>query len=270
MKRTVLNQTQLEILEQALVVYGSVVTFVDLAALLPDKSDAYKRTLIKSLVDAGWLVRIQRGLYQIAELSSLGSLSISRFAVAQILVPESYVSFEAALQYWGLYDQLPAAVTSVALQQHGPVKVEGMRYRFVKTVSTYFYGWQTVELSQRQVRIAHAEKALIDMVQFHRTSLSLSLVVEKLAENRRQLDLDRLKTLLLRSNLTTVRIWGYLLDAAGVDTTSLQERSANSTSASRATSRSNTFIARWRLYIDPVMTELAAQAKPEGGSFYDD
>lgn len=46
MKRTVLNQTQLQLLEEALVTYGSVVTFADLAALLPGKSDAGKRTLI--------------------------------------------------------------------------------------------------------------------------------------------------------------------------------------------------------------------------------
>jgi predicted transcriptional regulator of viral defense system len=253
------------VLEQALMIYGSVVTFADVAALLPDKSDAYKRTLVKSLVDAGWLVRIQRGVYQIAEMSSLGSLSISRFAVAQILVPESYVSFEAALQHWGLYDQLPATVTSVALQQYGPLVVQGIRYRFVKTVETYFNGWQTVEISQRRVRIAYAEKALIDMVQFHRTSLSLSLVVEKLAENHRQIDLDRLKTFLLRANLTTMRIWGYLLEAVGADMASLQDRSASSTSVSRATPRSNIFVAKWRLYIDPVMVERKAYNASDGG-----
>lgn len=254
MKRTVLTQPQLHVLEQALVIYGNVVTSADLASLLSDKSDAYKRTFIKSLADAGWLVRIQRGVYQIAEMSSLGTLSISRFAVAQILVPESYVSFESALQYWGLHDQLPATVTSVALRQHGPATVEGIRYRYVKTVDAYFYGWQSLEISQRQVRMAYPEKALIDMVQFHRTNLSLSLVAEKLADNRRQIDTDQLTTFLLLANLTTLRIWGYLLDVAGVDTTRLRERSLASTSVSRATLHSDSFVAKWRLYVDPAIT----------------
>lgn len=269
MKRTVLNQTQLQLLEQALAAHGSVVTFADLAALLPGKSDAGKRTFIKSLVDAGWLVRIKRGVFQIADMSSLGSLSISRLAVAQIIAPDSYVSFEAALQHWGLHDQLPATVTSVALQQRGPVVIEGIRYRYVKTVEDYYFGWQTVELSQRQVRVAYPEKALVDLLQFHRSRLSLSLVVEKLAENSRQIDFDRLGAFLLRANLTTLRIGGYLLDRAGMDTTRLHQRSEASTSASRATPGSDAFAARWRLYVDPVMTSEAAPWRQRQGSPHD-
>jgi predicted transcriptional regulator of viral defense system len=262
MKRTLLTETQLEVLEQALLAHGNILTFADLAAFLPGKSDAARRTFITRLVDAGWLVRIKRGVFQIAEMSSLGTLSISRFAVAQIIVPDSYVSFEAALQYWGLYDQLPAAVVSVALQQHKPMVVEGIRYRYVKTTEAYYYGWQTVEISHRQVRVAYPEKAMIDMLQFHRTPLSLNLVVEKLVDHRREIDFDRLEAFLLRANLTTLRIGGYMLDAIGVDTSTLQERSVASTSASRATARSDRYDARWRLYVDPLMLAMPGAGPP--------
>ncbi len=257
MKRTILTQAQLQLLEQALLAHGNVVTADNLAALLPEKSAASRRTCIKSLADAGWLVRIKRGVYQIAEMSSLGTSSLSRFAIAQLLAPDSYVSFESALQHWGLYDQLLASVTSVSLRQCSPAVVEGTRYRFVKTTSAYFFGWQMVEIDHRQVRIAHPEKALIDMVQFHRTQLSLSLVAEKLVAERRQLDFDRLQAFLLRTNLTTLRIWGCLLDAAGVDTARLHARAGLSTSVSRATPQAVSYDARWRLYVDPAMTACA-------------
>ncbi len=270
MKRTILTQTQLHVLEQALLTHGNVVAFADLATLLPDKSDAYRRTFVKNLADAGWLVRHKRGVYQIAELSSLGASTLSRFAVAQILAPESYVSFESALQHWGLYDQLLAVVTSVCLQQHSAATVEGVRYRFVKTTAAYYYGWQMVEISHRQVRMAQPEKALIDMIQFHRTQLSLSLVVEKLAEYRRQLDFDRLEAFLLRANLTTLRIWGHLLDAAGVDTARLHGRSAASTSVSRATPHAHRYDARWRLYVDPLIMAADTTSYEAGGARHDD
>lgn len=271
MKRTILTQAQLRLLEQALLAHGNVVTAADLAALLPDKSDAYRHTFIKSLADAGWLVRIKRGLYQIAELSSLGTSTLSRFAIAQLLAPDSYVSFESALQHWGLYDQLLASVTSVSLRQCSPAVVEGTRYRFVKTTSAYYYGWQMVEINHCQVRMAHAEKALVDMVQFHRTQLSLSLAVEKLTAERRQLDLDRLQAFLLRANLTTLRIWGWLLDAAGVDTASLRERTGASTTVSRATPQAASYDARWRLYVDPAMTARAeGPGHQAGDSGHDD
>lgn len=270
MKRTLLTQAQLQLLEQALLAHGNVVAFADLAALLPGRSDAYRRRFIKGLADAGWLVRLKRGVYQIAELSSLGTPTLSRFAIAQILAPDSYVSFESAWQHWGLYDQLLATVTSVALRQYAPAMVEGMRFRFVKITPAYYYGWQMVEISHRQVRMAQPEKALIDMVQFHRTRLSLSLVAEKLATERGRFDLDRLQTFLLQANLTTLRICGWLLDAVGVDTARLHGHATASTSVSRATPHAVSYDAKWRLYVDPVMTQAAAADHQTGGSGHDD
>jgi predicted transcriptional regulator of viral defense system len=270
MKRTLLTQAQLQLLEQALVAHGDVVAFADLAGLLPDRSDAYRRTFIKGLADAGWLVRLKRGVYQIAELSSLGAPTLSRFAIAQILVPDSYVSFESAWQHWGLYDQLPATVTSVALRQYAPVGIEGMRYRFVKTTPAYYYGWQMVEISHRQVRMAQPEKALIDMVQFHRSRLSLSLVAEKLATERGQFDFDRLQAFLLQANLTTLRICGWLLDAVGVDTARLHERARAATSVSQATPQAVSYAAKWRLYVDPAMMIAQRPTHQAENSRHDD
>jgi predicted transcriptional regulator of viral defense system len=187
-----------------------------------------------------------------------------------LLAPDSYVSFESALQHWGLYDQLLASVTSVSLRQCSPAVGEGTRYRFVKTTSVYYYGWQMVEINHRQVRMAYAEKALVDMVQFHRTQLSLSLAAEKLTAERHQLDLDRLQAFLLRANLTTLRIWGWLLDAAGVNTASLRERTGASTTVSRATPQAASYDARWRLYIDPAMMRAEGPSRQAGDSGHDD
>lgn len=260
MKQTILNQSQLNTLENALLHFGNVVSVDELATLLPSKSPEYRRTYVKGLADAGWLVRVKRGTYQIAEMSSLGTLSLSRFVVAQIILPDSYVSFESALQHWGMYDQMLGVVTSVALQQYPSTEVEGTRYRYVKTSQAYFYGWQVEEINQHQVRIALPEKALLDMVQFHRSRLSLSLVREKLAAYYHQLDFERLEELLLRANLTTLRIWGHLLDQLGLDTAQLWARSSESTSVSKVTRHSQVYDAKWRLYynqnkstFDPIL-----------------
>lgn len=255
MKRTILTQTQLDMLEKALLRFGPIVTSDELAEIISDKSTSHRRKIVKNLVDTGWLVRIKRGVYQIAEMSSLGTLSLSRLAVAQILLPNSYVSFESALHYWGMVDQLLGTVGSVTRQAYyGPDQVEGTRYIFVKTTDIYFYGWQTVEIGQRQVQIATAEKALIDMVQFHRSPLSLSIVQEKLDIYAHRLDFDRLTHFLLRANLTTLRIWGHLLDQTSYDTSQLLSQSPDSSSVSKMTSNSTVYDAKWQLYHDPVVT----------------
>lgn len=250
MKRTSLTQTQQEVLEHALVRHGAIVTTADLADLIPLEDAGQKRRFVKQMADTGWLVRIKRGLYQIADLSSLGMLTLSRYTIAQLLVEESYVSCEAALQFHGMYDQLPATVTSVARTQYPTVTLEGIAYQYIKTSDKYYFGWEEVSLDGRTNKIATAEKALIDLVQFHRTRLGVNLVAEKLAVYRDDLNMARLQAFLLRSNLATLRIFGLMLDQLEIDTRALWEVSRHSTTASRLTAASELHDGRWRLYYD--------------------
>ncbi len=55
--------------------------------------------LVNRAVKAGELVQIQRGLYVLSEKSR--TLPFQPFAVAQAIVPGSYISFETALAYHG-------------------------------------------------------------------------------------------------------------------------------------------------------------------------
>jgi predicted transcriptional regulator of viral defense system len=253
MKQSSLNQSQLGVLENALIRYGNVVTFTDLSSLIPTQAVAYKRQFVKQMVDSGWLVRIKKGLYQISDLSSLGMLTLSRYCIAQLLVKESYVSTEAALEFHGMYDQLPSTVTSVALKQYSQVNLEGIWYQYIKTTDKFYFGWQEHQIDGRANRIATPEKALIDLVQFHRSRLSVNLVAEKLAVYREDLDTDRLFGYLLRSNLATLRIFGLLLDTLGVDTQDLWDFSRHSTTVSRLTSDSGQRNSRWHLYYDTAI-----------------
>ena len=261
MKRVSLALPQQKVLENALVQYGSVVTTADLAKLIPVQGAAQKRRFVKQMADAGWLVRVKRGLYQIADLSSLGMLTLSRYTIAQLLVEDSYVSFQAALQFHGMYDQLPGTVASVSLKQYPTVTLEGIEYQFIKTSEKYYFGWEEATMDGRTNKIATAEKALIDLVQFHRTRLTVNLVAEKLAVHRDDLDLERLQAFLLRSNLATLRIFGLMLDNLGIDTADLWEFSRRSTTVSRLSTASELHDSRWRLYYDDaVLAPLTTNA----------
>lgn len=254
MKRTVLTQTQLDVLEQILANVGHVVTFAQITPFLSSTTPAQQRQFVHRLVQAGWLVRIKKGLYQVTDVSSLGALTLSPYTLAQLLVAESYVSFEAALQYHGYYDQLLQGTVSVALKQHQTVELQGFAYQYVKTQPKYFYGWQGHALDGRMVKIASAEKALIDMIQYHRTGYTADVVVEKLQEYQNDLDLDRLQVYLLRTNLATQRIFGFLLDTLGIDTgTALHRSSGQSTAVSKLTPDSTAYNAKWRLYYQPSL-----------------
>ena len=200
-------------------------------------------------------VPIKKGVYQVAsDISTLGALTLSRYVVAQVLLPGSYVSFEGALQFHGLHDQLLQTTVSVALKQHATVTLEGFAYRFVKTTEQYFFGYEEHTLESETGQIATVEKALIDMIQFHRSEYSTDRVLETLADHWHDLNQVRLTDYLLRANLTTQRIFGLLLDHLGLAYDCRLEDSARSSRAvSRLSTTAQTYNAKWRIYYDPAM-----------------
>ncbi|MCJ7624179.1 MAG: type IV toxin-antitoxin system AbiEi family antitoxin domain-containing protein [Anaerolineaceae bacterium] len=179
MKRITLTELESEILENALIEYGAVVTFNQLCSMF-DENREYSRKRISRLTKQGWLKRIKKGVFVLSDLSSRGTLSISHNAVVNLMVEEAYISFETALQHHGLYDQLLTNINSIALKRYKTTSIDGYSYTFISTQQRYFYGWDTYDIDGQTVKIASIEKALIDLIQFHRSRYSCDLVLEKL------------------------------------------------------------------------------------------
>jgi len=69
--------------------------------------------------------------------------------------------------------------------------------------------------------MARLEKALIDLIQFHRSRYSTDLVLEKLLAFQNDIEHQRLVEFALKANLTTRRIAGFLMDFTGMDSSEL-------------------------------------------------
>lgn len=248
---TILNRTQLEFLEQVIGQFGMVVTYEEIAPYIPAQDEVSKRQFVSRLSQAGWLVRIKKGVYQIADLTSLGTVTLSRYAVAQILASDSYVSFESALQFHGLHDQLMQTVLSVSLKQRKNATLDSTTYRFVKTTKKFFFGFGEHMFDGQSAQIATVEKALIDMIQLHRSAYTSDRVAEILADNLDQIDVERLNDYLKRANLTSQRIFGLLFDKLNIEyDRQLVARARGGLASSRLTVESDEYDAKWRLYYD--------------------
>jgi predicted transcriptional regulator of viral defense system len=250
MKRISLTADELENLETALIQFGNVVTFDQLSSFF-DEDRRYTRIRINKLVKQGWLKRIKKGVFVIADLGSRGSLSISHKAIVNILVEEAYISFESALQHHGLFDQLLTSLNSVSLKQYKSTTIESVTFNFIKTQQRYFYGWDTYDIDGQAVKIAHTEKALIDLIQFHRSRYTTDLVLEKLREFKGDISQSRLTDFALQANLTTRRILGFLMDCVNWDTDQLLVSVLDRQSVSWISkSEDKTYNHKWRLYYD--------------------
>jgi predicted transcriptional regulator of viral defense system len=249
MKQTILSVKQSELLENLIVKHGQIVTSGQIISQAEGNWD-YKqaKNLITKLVKNGWLMRIKRGLYAISDLSTRGFLTLSPYVVANLLVPDSYVSFESALQQYGMFDQLTDKTISVSLKMYKAVKLNTTEYSFVKTKPDYFFGWQEVNVDNNNVRVATPEKALIDMVNFHKSQYAIDLVIEKLQEHQNDLDIDRLNDYLSRLSLTTVKIFGLIFDLIGINSDKLYEFVKTKHGTHWMLSGDSKFNAKWRLY----------------------
>ncbi len=218
MRKSLLTQAQAHIIDEVSLKYGDIITFDQVMSIFgQDYSRAYLKRIMSQLVRNGWLVRLKKGEYFITNLSNSGRTSLSVYFLANYYAKDSYVSFGQALQYHGMYDQLLSTVISVSLTQHESVALEGITYRYIKTQDKYYYGYEEVRVDGRIVRVATAEKALIDMIQFHRTAGAVDMVTEKVTTYYHELDLERLARYLARANRTVRQIFGTILDKAAVE-----------------------------------------------------
>ena len=85
MKKTALSTKELNILENVITSYGYVVSFDDLATLLKGYSHDALKQQISSLSSRGWLIRIKRGFYAVANLESHNFSNISPLIISRFL-----------------------------------------------------------------------------------------------------------------------------------------------------------------------------------------
>lgn len=255
MKRNVLTENELQLLEDAIVQYGVVVTFSQLHQLF-NKDIQYTRKRISKLVNEGWLTRIKKGLYVISDISTRGILAIDHRAVVNLLVENAYISFLSALQFHGYYNQLLGGIRAVSLEKNKSRTIGNYIFHFTTTQVKYFYGWETYEIDGQEIKIASFEKALIDLIQFHRSTYSTDIVLEKLLDYQDEIDQDKLTQYLLQTNLTTRRIFGFLLDCAGIESQQLLLSVANRKSVSSISdAQDKVYNHKWKLYYDQLFEQ---------------
>jgi predicted transcriptional regulator of viral defense system len=256
MKNTILTKSELELLEAVVLRHGRIVTFEQIAEVVGDStSRGALRYRVAKMSKAGWLIRLKRGVYLVVtDISTLGFADVSPLVIAQALNETSYISFESALQYHGLFDQLLARIDSVTTLTTKSYRVLETTYVFSKIQPDYYFGFRSEQVQEQAVTIAQQEKAILDILYFRSSAYAASLVLEKLEDYRDDFDFDRLKAYSRCYSLGMVRKVGFLLDHVGVDTTDLATEEVKNNSYTKLTTTADQFNAKWRLYHDSIFT----------------
>ena len=126
-------------------------TLADLEKVLDQPRPSLYVTLNR-LVSYGVLVRLRRGVYQVA----LQSPALAR--IANTLVYPSYLSFESALSRYGILSQVPYTLTFATPRRSRSLTLGGAAVRYHQLKSALFFGYGMSE----GLYVAEPEKALLD------------------------------------------------------------------------------------------------------------
>jgi predicted transcriptional regulator of viral defense system len=252
MKNTILSEKDAKLIEKAIIKYGRILSVHDLTGIFKEsytKASAHNR--IERLVRAGWLRRIKQGLYLIIDsMSARSQNDTSLYVIANSLMAESYVSLSYALNYHQMFDQYGKIITSVTVKKSKKYIFDDHIYNFAKVKKDLYFGFIEKREDGKIVKIAEAEKALIDYLYFDKSFSSASLVFEKIKDHHSELDLDKLQTYAGRSGLTALRKIGFMLDALNLNSEQAFNALKNKRGSSRFSADSKSFNAKWRLYYD--------------------
>lgn len=252
MKNTILSKKDAELLEKAITQNGRILSSHDLIAIFNTVyTTASAHNRISLLVQAGWLKRIKQGLYLIVDsLSARSQNDLSLYVIANSLVDESYVSLSYALNYYQMFDQYDKTITSINVKSNKKYNFDNHIYNFSKVKKDLYFGFVEKRENGRIIKIAEAEKALIDYLYLDKSFGGANLVFEKIRDCHTELDLNKLQDYAKRSGIGILRKVGFILDTLGLDFKIASSFLIGKSGSSYFTAESKLFNAKWRLYYD--------------------
>ncbi len=114
------------------------------------------RVAATRLFQKGVLRRLRKDLYMLSELP------LDSFDIANRLLGPSYISFESALNFWGITTQIPFPITSASMRSKR-YTIEQVEFVYCQLPEKLFnFGYQ----QEKNFYIATPEKALLDTLYY--------------------------------------------------------------------------------------------------------
>jgi predicted transcriptional regulator of viral defense system len=188
--------------------------------------------LLKALTDAGWILRLRRGLY--AGTGKLpGGADVPPFVIATSLVRPSAIAHLSALAYHGLTDQIPRVTSAItprkvvvpSMREAGGAggqhlwRAAGLDFRYVVIVPKRFsIGIETVWLDERfRVPITDRERTILDLFALPRLFGGLGEGLSVLVRASADMDVERLVEYAIRyDSIAVAKRLGWSLEQTAV------------------------------------------------------
>ncbi len=182
------------------------------------------------LTQRGWLRRLRRGLYALADPFLFGPLS--ELEIGAALVFPSALSHWTAWHYHGLTEQIPRDVfllttTEVELPRQRDrarheFELDRVRYRFTRTAPEHFFGIARPWVDQIRLSITDLERTVLDGFLKPEFCGGLDDVLGSLEDQLHRLELERLVAYAIRIGPPATQRVGWALEHLGTPSSLLE------------------------------------------------
>lgn len=141
-----------------------VFTLEDCRKWFPETARSTAILQLSNFTKRGKITRVKRGLYMLSITEGLHP-----FVIAVNIDPESFISLESVLAQAGIIPETMFGTVAITTGKTRQFSIQGyglIRFRHEKP--SLNFGWKVLPIGQYSVRMASPEKALLDLMWFHR------------------------------------------------------------------------------------------------------
>lgn len=193
----------------------SVADFVEFYGI----TESYARKMISDLVETGWLIRVQKGKYQLLPArTGLDPFPMGdKLVVACQAYPKGFIAYGSAAEYHGLSLQVFPTVILASPDDTGSRNIGTTRVMLVKIKDDNYVGFEALNRGPN-VKVATIERTIIDCINRPDLCGGISDLPEILKRARSRANINRLLEWLAsyRSKSLSKKV-GYLLDHFGYE-----------------------------------------------------
>lgn len=178
--------------------------------------------LLSRLVRQGWIVRVRRGVYEVAPIwATRGSFVTDRFAgLSQSLEPPYYIGYRSALELYGWLQHPVVGRLWIAVpEQRRVLRTPRDRVIWVVTKPDRFdWGVSDKWIGAAKVSVSDPERTFLDCLHLPRHAGGITEIAAALLRAWPTLDLDRLASHIDRlGNTSVTRRLGALTEAVDLE-----------------------------------------------------
>ncbi|HIH20270.1 TPA: hypothetical protein HA244_03300 [Candidatus Micrarchaeota archaeon] len=198
-------------------------TVAEVKGLFPSASKSMVLKTLSKLCAKGRIHRLKRGFYLLVPLKEK-DFALNELSLAGEYFPEGYVSFLAAMRYYGWTDQLPSTITVVQRKYGRKKEFQGTKYFPFRASEKFFFGFDIVEIAGVKVKLVLKEKMLLDCMAHPELCNGIGEIARALKRHYEELDWKRVGRFAGKmGNSAVERRLRYLLWALGLKAITLFE-----------------------------------------------